>query len=206
VWHFGHWGTGFSAMYLKIPARQLSLILLTNSEALADHHYQVGDNITHNVFACAFINTFVPEATNQSGDTKVAPPAPESPAVAGDGSTALSTAASTNCELTSRTAVDRWIADRRAKAREIVKLDATQAAAYAGRYQFPGRIVTITHEGNRLFIDFPKGIRSEMFAQSPTQLFLKIRPWTMTFVREGQKVVRIDILDQGEIVPAARVE
>ena len=35
---------------------------------------------------------------------------------------------------------------------------------------------------------------------------LKIRPWTMTFVRKGERVVRIDILDTGEIVPALRVE
>ena len=42
VWHFGHWGTGFSAIYVKVPARRLTLIALANSEALADHHYQVG--------------------------------------------------------------------------------------------------------------------------------------------------------------------
>ncbi len=65
VWHFGHWGTGFSAMYLKIPARRLTLVMLANSEALADHHYQVGEDITHNVFACSFIQAFVPEAANE---------------------------------------------------------------------------------------------------------------------------------------------
>ena len=116
------------------------------------------------------------------------------------------TAPSTDCERTSRIALEKWIADRRAKARRIVPLEPTLAAAYAGRYQFPGRIATITREGSRLFIDFPQGARAELFAESPTQLFLKIRPWTMTFVREGERVVRIDILDTGEIVPAPRVE
>ena len=67
VWHFGHWGTGFSAMYLKIPARRLTLVMLANSEALADHHYQVGEDITHNVFACSFIHAFVPEVANERG-------------------------------------------------------------------------------------------------------------------------------------------
>lgn len=179
VWHFGHWGTGFSAIYLKIPARRLTLVMLANSEALADHQFQVGEDITHNVFACSFINTFVPEIANERG-------APD-------------------CERSSRTALEKWVADRRAKARRIVPLDATLAAAYAGRYQFPSRIVTITREGSRLFIDFPQGSRTELFAEAPTQLFLKIRPWTMTFVREGGRVVRIDILDSGEIVPAPRV-
>lgn len=115
-------------------------------------------------------------------------------------------APSPHCERTSRIALEKWIADRRAKARRIVPLDPTLAAAYAGRYQFPSRIVTITREGSRLFIDIPQGGRTELFAKSPAQLFLKIRPWTMTFVREGERVVRIDILDTGEIVPAPRVE
>ena len=132
VWHFGHWGTGFSAMYLKIPARRLTLIMLANSEALADHHYQVGEDITHNVFACSFINAFVPEVANERVVSESSP-APASP-----------TAPSTDCERSSRTALEKWIADRRAKARRIVPLDPKLAAAYAGRYQFPSRIATIT--------------------------------------------------------------
>jgi hypothetical protein len=193
VWHFGHWGTGFSAIYLKIPARRLTLVMLANSEALADHQFRVGEDITHNVFACSFINTFVPEVANEPGVPE--PSAQASP-----------TAPSTDCERSSRTAVEKWIADRRAKARKIVPLDAALAAAYAGRYQFPSRIVTIAREGSRLFVAFPQGSRTELFAETPTQLFLKIRPWTMTFVREGERVVRIDILEAGQIVPAPRVD
>jgi CubicO group peptidase (beta-lactamase class C family) len=206
VWHFGHWGTGFSAMYLKIPARRLTLVMFANSEALADHHYQVGEDITHNVFACSFIHTFVPEVANERGVSDSSVPAPGTPEAPLDAPPASSTAPSTDCERTSRTALEKWSADRRAKARRIVPLEPALAAAYAGRYQFPGRIATITREGSRLFIDFPRGARAELFAESPTQLFLKIRPWTMTFVREGERVVRIDILDTGEIVPAPRVE
>lgn len=159
-----------------MPARHLTLVALANGEALADHHFQVGEDITNNMFACDFINLFVPEVL--TGD----------------------------CERRSRTALAKWIADRGAKARRIVPLEPTLAATYAGRYQFPGRIVTITREGSRLFIDVPEGNRTELFAESPTQLFLKIRPWTMTFVRAGERVARIDILDNGEIYPAQRVD
>jgi CubicO group peptidase (beta-lactamase class C family) len=59
VWHYGHWGTGFSAIYLKVPEKNLSLIMLANSEALSDHQFQVGDDITNNVFACTFLRLFV---------------------------------------------------------------------------------------------------------------------------------------------------
>jgi CubicO group peptidase (beta-lactamase class C family) len=198
VWHFGHWGTGFSAMYLKIPARRLTLVLLTNSEALADHHYQVGQDITHNVFACAFVHAFVPDAAEVASA-----PSPPGDAVPADRS---STAPSTDCERTSRTALARWIEDRRAKARKAVPLDSALLAAYAGRYQFSHRVVTVTHEDGRLYIDVPVDGRSELFAETPTRFFLKIRPWTLTFVKDGARVVRLDILDSGEIVPGTRID
>ncbi|MDR7136102.1 CubicO group peptidase (beta-lactamase class C family) [Lysobacter niastensis] len=206
VWHYGHWGTGFSALYLKIPARKLTLILLANSEALADHHYKVGEDVTNDLFACDFINTFVPEVADRGDKHDASPTVDAKPQAPDKGATAWSTAPSTDCERTSRLALDRWIADRRAKARTIVPLDPKLAAAYAGRYQFPSRIATISREGDRLFLDFPQGQRAELFAQSPTQLFVKIRPWTMNFVREGGRVVRIDIVENGETVPTPRIE
>jgi hypothetical protein len=44
-----------------------------------------------------------------------------------------------------------------------------------------------------------------MFAESPAEFFLKIRPWTLTFVKHGEDVVRLDILDGGEVVSGTRV-
>ena len=67
-------------------------------------------------------------------------------------------------------------------------------------------MVTVTEESGRLYLDVPQGDRSELFAETPSQFFLKIRPWTLTFVKEGSQVIRLDILDSGEIVPAPRVE
>ena len=193
VWHFGHWGTGFSAIYVKIPARRISLIMLTNSEALADHHYQVGEDITHDVFACAFINTFVPEVANKPGATGASAPATAD--AASHATPSSSTAPSTDCERTSRLALDKWIADRHAKARAIVPLDPKLAADYAGRYQFPSRVATITDEGGRLFLDYPHGVRAEVFAQSPTQMFVKIRPWTIKIDGMVEKPFELGIDD-----------
>jgi len=175
VWHFGHWGAGFSAIYLKIPARRLTLVLLTNSEALADHHYQVGEDITNNVFACTFLNVFVPEVAH-------------------------------DCERNSRLALAKWIEDRRSKARQAIPVERTLLDSYAGRYQFPHRVITVTREDARLYIDVPQGGRSELFAATPTQFFLKIRPWTLTFVQEGGRITRLDILEAGQIVAGTRIE
>lgn len=207
VWHFGHWGTGYSAMYLKIPARHLTVVMLANSEALADHHYQVGEEITHNIMGCDFIDTFVPEVSDASYRSSLSPAALATELQKARDATPKHPYAgpSPDCERTSRIALEEWIADRRSQARTIVPLDPALAAVYAGRYQFPTRVAAITDEGGRLFLAMADGTRSELFAQSPAQLFLKIRPWTMTFVRKGGKVVRIDLLDRGDTYKLARV-
>ena len=80
------------------------------------------------------------------------------------------------------------------------------AAAYAGHYTFSFRTVTISADGAHLYIDVPEGDRSELLAETPTQFFLKIRPWTLTFVREGAKGMRLDVLDNGEILSGRKVE
>jgi CubicO group peptidase (beta-lactamase class C family) len=52
VWHYGQWGTGFSAMYLKVPEKHVSVVMLANSEALAEHG---GEDLPSNSFVCGFL-------------------------------------------------------------------------------------------------------------------------------------------------------
>ena len=52
VWHSGQWGSGFSAMYVKVPERNVSIIMLTNSEALASFGFV---DVTENPFVCSFL-------------------------------------------------------------------------------------------------------------------------------------------------------
>jgi CubicO group peptidase (beta-lactamase class C family) len=59
VWHSGNWGSGFSANYVKVPAKGLTLILLGNSEALSDPASFT--EIETYAFACAFLQIFVAE-------------------------------------------------------------------------------------------------------------------------------------------------
>jgi hypothetical protein len=51
-----------------------------------------------------------------------------------------------------------------------------------------------------------QGERSKLFAEAPSQFFLKIRPsWTLTFVKQGSKVTRLDIRERGEVMSGRRV-
>ena len=59
VWHFGMARDAYSALYIKVPARKLSLILLANSDGLvAPYTLQNGD-VTVSLFAQLFLKLFV---------------------------------------------------------------------------------------------------------------------------------------------------
>ncbi len=187
VWHYGHWGTGFSALYLKVPSKRVSMIALANSEALADHMFQIGEDITTNVFACEFLNTFVPELANANGPT--------------------SATAVADCNAGSRSALVKWIADRRSKAKTPIAVDPALLQAYAGRYDVPERGVwTITAEDGHLYLVGSTGKRHELLAEAPDRFFLKTRPWTVGFVKEGGRVTHMVIRDTALTLEAPRVE
>lgn len=58
VWHYGYWQQ-FSALYLKLPERNLTLIVLANSNGLSAP-FGLGDgDVLASPFACSFIKAFV---------------------------------------------------------------------------------------------------------------------------------------------------
>jgi CubicO group peptidase (beta-lactamase class C family) len=176
VWHYGNWGTGFSAIYLKVPERHLSLVMLANSEALGDHHFpaivdrqeqlQVGAAITNNVFACSFLRLFV-----------------------------LDDVKGHDCERTSQIALAKWLEQRRAQARVPIQVGPGILEPYVGQYQFEApstRVLTVSREGSRLFVNIPSNEKSELFAESESKFFLKVRPVQLTFIKEEGQVTYLE--------------
>jgi CubicO group peptidase (beta-lactamase class C family) len=59
VWHFGLMPNAYSSLYLKIPSRRISVILLANSDGLsAPFQLQLGD-VTRSLFANIFLKSFL---------------------------------------------------------------------------------------------------------------------------------------------------
>jgi CubicO group peptidase (beta-lactamase class C family) len=177
IWHYGHWGTGFSAIYLKVPEKNLSLIMLANSEALADHQFQLNrEDITNNVFACNFLRLFVSEF---------------------------------DCERNSQMALSKWREERRKQAHVVIQVDPKILEAYVGQYYFEAPVnqtLTVTREGSKLFVDIPLNQKTEMFAESESKFFLKIRRIEMTFIRTEGKVTHMDFLQNGETLRAKKIK
>lgn len=59
VWHFGLARDAYSALYIKVPDRNLTLILLANSDALAAPYNLADGNLTVSLFAQLFLQLFV---------------------------------------------------------------------------------------------------------------------------------------------------
>ena len=173
VWHYGQWGTGFSAFYIKVPERNVSVVMLANSEALADHGY---DDVTHNVFVCSFLGLL-----DYAYD----------------------------CESNSRAALTKWIEERKAKERVAIRVDPAKLEPYVGRYQFEkldNRIYAITREGDRLFFTRPEGHKLELFAESESRFFLKIRPYVLTFTKPEGQTAQLEITEGDETFHSKRIE
>ncbi len=59
VWHFGSHQAAFSSLFLKVPDRDLTLILLANSDGLSAS-FRLGDgDVTSSLFARLFLRLFV---------------------------------------------------------------------------------------------------------------------------------------------------
>ncbi len=178
IWHFGHWGTGFSAIYLKVPEKNLSLVMLANSEALSDHQFQVGESILSNAFACAFLRLFVSPSK-------------------GDG-----------CTQDSHTAAAKWLEQRRASARSSIRVSPEILEPYVGRYQAewaPDRILKVSRAGERLFINLPENTLSELFAEAEATFFMKIRPYQIIFRSDESRVTQLEIVFGAETYRANRI-
>jgi hypothetical protein len=55
VWHSGWWPQAYSALYLKVPARRATLILLANSEGLRWDNPLHGAEVERSLFTAAFL-------------------------------------------------------------------------------------------------------------------------------------------------------
>jgi CubicO group peptidase (beta-lactamase class C family) len=59
VWHFGDWPGSFSSLILKVPGRNLTLILLANSDGLSEPFPLSSGDVTTSAFAALFLQLFL---------------------------------------------------------------------------------------------------------------------------------------------------
>lgn len=112
------------------------------------------------------------------------------------------------CEMTSQTAVERWLAARRAQARASINMDPKLFDLYSGEYESPSkRIYAVTKRGNKLWWQSPGRPPFELFAEAENKFFLKARELQVTFFKDERgQVTNLEINTGGQPVTAKKVK
>ncbi len=207
IWHYGYWPDSFSATYVKIPSRNLSFILLANSDAASAPFYYTG-GIESSVFACTFLRLFLFQ--DAVGETLPDPNWSLDEVGFSADLTRLRHRArgyDYGCEELSHAAVEKWLSEKRASAHKETKLDPAVLTQYSGQYRLsPNRVFTVSPEGGHLWIDAPRDFKSELFAEGEDHFFLKTLDLEITFARDEKgKSKRIDFDASGDKFSASKV-
>jgi D-alanyl-D-alanine-carboxypeptidase/D-alanyl-D-alanine-endopeptidase len=94
------------------------------------------------------------------------------------------------------------------KEHKLVAVDPKLFDRYAGRYQLaPNFVLTITREGEHLFVQASAQPKFELFAEGEKDYFLKAVDAQITFeVDTGGAVNRLVLHQAGRNVPAKRID
>jgi len=191
VYHYGWWPNQFSSLLLKVPEKNLTLILLANSDALsapfAFNGVVEGDVMT-SPFASTFIRAFVLE--DLYGQIL---PTPRWTLNSQQFSADISRFGNSGikykyeAELRAHTQVLKWLEFKREQAREAIKVDDKIVDAYVGEYLLrPGLILYVEKDGAKLMLRARGVGEFELAAKSNTQFFVRTDEFQVSFVQNGQ--------------------
>ena len=207
VWHYGYFPNMYSALFLKVPEKNLTLILLANSDGLSAPFYD-----RWRVETSAFANCFIRLFVFDDGDGRI-PPDPTWSAAPLDFKQELvllrkRSGYPYDFEEQSHAAMTNWLANRQVRTRTPIKIDPNRLTAYVGRYRLtPDRVLTLNQESEQLTIDFPGRTRFSLHPWADGKFFLKVMDLELTFARnETGQVDTLEIEYEGEKLIATRMD
>jgi CubicO group peptidase (beta-lactamase class C family) len=208
VWHNGQWST-FSALLLKVPEKNTTFILLANSGALSTPFGMgTSGDVTKSPFALTFLRMFVFEDS-----LRRALPDPNwksEPEKMSNEIAVLTKEANGydyKPELQARQVIYDWRNRRRSRERKEIKVNSKILEDYVGTYELRPQPLIITKESDKLMAEGPTVPKSELFAASETEFFLKVAEADMTFVRDAQgKVTHLMLRIFGQNIHAEKLK
>lgn len=207
VWHFGNSPDSFSATYIKLPEKGLSLILLANSDALSQPFVRSGI-LGSSPFVCSFLRIFVfeellghtlsdPNWADRAEDFSVqVSRLKEQPGYSYEG------------ELAAHAVMLKWLHSKRKSVFTSIKVDPRTFVAYVGQYELPDRtVLTISKNNSRLLINQPGYNKIELFAESSLRFFAKATDVELMFVKSADgKTTQMEIYQDGRTVIAKKIK
>jgi CubicO group peptidase (beta-lactamase class C family) len=188
AWHYGQWPT-YTALYLKVPEQNITLIMLANSDGLSKPFGSVSGNVFNSAFALAFFRHFL------------TPTASVQPVIKWNTDSTtfkqqikkLQTRHGANSfleEINSYNMITRYLLGREQRVRKQVEIDTRLYKDYAGTYELLPAPLKVYVQGNKLMAEGPtlsSGV--ELFPEMKNKFFLKILNVQVEFMRNKDGIV-----------------
>jgi CubicO group peptidase (beta-lactamase class C family) len=215
IWHYGQWWQ-FSALILKVPERNLTLLLLANSDGLSTPFGLGGGDVLNSAFASTFLRLFVFEG--QHGRPLPAPDWRLTGDAFKDHVAKLAKEAggyAYTAESKAHFRMRQYLTTRANRARPEIKVDPKLYEAYVGTYsKGPEFTVKVAYDGKRLtwqrigvqdgqtWVFDPEGL----YPESETKYFEKVSQNRVSFEKDtAGKVTHILVRTGGPEQKLARV-
>lgn len=209
IWHYGYWPDSFSSLILKAPERNITFILLANSDGLSAPFPLGGGDVLRSPFAVNFLRIFVHEEMlgQKLPDPSWSPDAEQFSAEI-EKLRKSSGKYRYEYEQAANALVNRWLKERREQLREEVKVDPKHYDNFVGEYELgPNELLTISREGDRLFFQSPGTPKAEAYPESETRFFLKVRDVRLNFMKGSSgKVSHLEATVWGQRLKARKVK
>ena len=90
----------------------------------------------------------------------------------------------------------------------VIEVDEAILETYVGRYELaPTFSITVTREGNQLFVQATNQPRFEVYASAPTEFFLKVVEASISFhINDNNEVESLTLHQAGQHAPGKKVE
>ena len=122
------------------------------------------------------------------------------------GAVVLSNSSSSIDDIGLHVAEARFPLSEPPRQRKEVTLPEAALEAYVGVYQLsPDFAIAVTREGSALFVQATGQPKFPIYAESETEFFLKVVDAQVTFVREGGKVTKLILHQNGRDTPGRKI-
>jgi hypothetical protein len=191
VWHYGQWQT-YSALYIKVPQKKLTLIMLASSDGLSKPFALGNGNLFNSAFALAFYRNFLQASV---------------PHVASFKWNVDTTTFKRQIkyreekynngfpdELNAYTLITKYLIGRELRIRKEVHVNFKLLRDYVGTYELLPSPLKFYIDHKKFMVEGPVVSKVQLFAESENKFFLKILNAQIEFVRNKDGIIEECIL------------
>jgi CubicO group peptidase (beta-lactamase class C family) len=186
IWHYGQWAT-YTALYMKVPEENISLIMLANSDGLSKPFALGNGNLFNSSFALSFFRNFIaPSSGKITVDWNVDSARFQSQVLAFDQKDETRVVDEQN----SFNLINKYLLGRVARVRKEIPADPRLLNEYAGTYELLPSPLKFSVVDKKFMLETSLlTSKVELYCESENRFFLKILNVQIEFIRNQAGLV-----------------